>query len=63
MSSWYKTRCRHCIYLYEGDNGEWICDHNGAECELVPDEDCPAESDWDETDPPIDILEGEEDYE
>lgn len=63
MSNWYKIRCRHCIYLYEGDNGEWICDHNGADCQLVPDEYCPADSDWDDTDPPMDILEGEEDYE
>ena len=45
---WYQSRCRDCIYLYEGDNGEWICDHNGIECENVPDEDCPAESDFSE---------------
>lgn len=60
---WYQERCRDCIYLYEGDNGEWVCDHYGTECRKVPDEDCPAESDWAEDDPPIDILEGEEDYE
>lgn len=47
---WYKERCRDCIYLYEGDHGEWICDNVGAECEYVPDEDCAAEADFDEDD-------------
>lgn len=22
-----RSRCRDCAYLYEGENGEWICDH------------------------------------
>ena len=59
---WYKVRCADCIYLYDEDDCTWICDYHGAGCEKVPDEDCPAESDWDEEDPPYDILVDEEDF-
>lgn len=48
MVDWWYERCRDCIYLYEGDDGEWMCDHMGAECKTVPDEDCPAERDFKE---------------
>lgn len=47
-SNWYKERCRDCIYLYEGDDGKWMCDHMGERCADVPDEDCPAEADFKE---------------
>lgn len=43
---WYQDRCRDCIYLYEGDHGEWVCDYNGEDCEVIPDSDCPAEVDF-----------------
>lgn len=32
-------RCRDCICLVAGDNGEWICDECGRCCSEV--EDCP----------------------
>ena len=37
-------RCKDCIYLVEGDNGEWICTDWEKEVHEVPDEDCAAES-------------------
>lgn len=37
-------RCRHCIYLAEGDNGEWICTDWECEIHNVEDEDCAVES-------------------
>ena len=41
-------RCRDCIYLYEGDGGEWMCDHMETECDNVPDENCPVENSHEE---------------
>lgn len=26
-SDWQIERCRDCVYLFEGDNGEWLCDN------------------------------------
>ncbi len=37
-------RCRHCIYLAEGNNGEWICADWECEIHEVEDEDCAVES-------------------
>ena len=39
-----KRRCRDCIYLYEGDNGEWMCDDWEKDIHDIPDEDCAVEN-------------------
>ena len=31
----WKERCHDCAYLYEGDNGEWRCDHYECKCKDV----------------------------
>ena len=39
-------RCKHCTYLVEDEDGNWIC----ADCELeireIPDDECPLEREW-----------------
>ena len=34
-------RCRGCLCLVEGDNGEWICDEIGKEIGLIANDKCP----------------------
>lgn len=37
-------RCKHCAYLVEGDNGEWICEDWDKEIHEVLNEDCAVET-------------------
>ena len=44
-------RCKDCMYLVEGKNGEWLCgdcEYEGDErnIEDIADEDCSVEQDW-----------------
>lgn len=39
-------RCRHCSYLIEDNNGNWICDDCGKDIHDIPDEECSAEQEW-----------------
>ena len=36
-------RCRHCSYLIEDNNGNWICDDCGKNIHDIPDEKCSEE--------------------
>lgn len=40
-----KTRCRHCGYLVEDENGNWVCSDWEKEIHQVPDDECAAETD------------------
>ena len=46
MTTCEMIRCKDCMYLVEGDNGEWICDDCGKEIHSIPDDECSAEQDW-----------------
>ena len=40
-----KERCCGCIYLVEGDNGEWLCSDCNYDCQIkniyeIPDAEC-----------------------
>ena len=39
-----KERCRDCAYLYEGENGVWMCDDWETSCRYVSEYDCPIDS-------------------
>ena len=39
-------RCKHCAYLIEDENGNWICDDCGKEIHSISDEDCSAEKNF-----------------
>ena len=46
MTSKEKLRCKDCMYLVEGEQGEWICDDCGKEIHQIPDDECSAEQEW-----------------
>lgn len=51
MTTREMIRCKHCMYLIEGDNGEWLCsdcEYEGDEKDIheIPDEECSLEQDW-----------------
>ena len=41
-----ETRCNSCAYLYEDENGKWICDDCGRDIHFIDDTDCAAEQAW-----------------
>lgn len=40
-----EERCNSCAYLYEDEQGKWICDLYQKEIHRVADEDCPVADD------------------
>ena len=46
MTTKEMTRCKDCAYLVEGKDGAWICSDYEIDIHLVPDDECPAESDY-----------------
>lgn len=46
MTTKEMIRCKHCAYLVEDDEGNWICDDWQKDIHDVPDEDCAAEQGW-----------------
>ena len=46
MTTPNQVRCRHCAYLIEDDDGNWVCDGCGKNIEDIPDEDCELEQDY-----------------
>lgn len=39
-------RCKHCSYLVEDNDGNWICDDCGKEIHEIPNDECSAEQEW-----------------
>ena len=46
MTTKEMIRCKHCAYLVEDDEGNWICDDWQKDIHDVPDEDCAVEQEW-----------------
>ena len=46
MTTPNQYRCKDCIYLVEGPEGEWICDDAQMRIDEIDDEDCSMEQDW-----------------
>lgn len=46
MTTKEMIRCRHCAYLVEDDNGNWVCDDCGRKCDDIPDDECSLEQEW-----------------
>jgi DNA-directed RNA polymerase subunit RPC12/RpoP len=40
------VRCKHCSYLVEDEDGNWVCEDCGLEIHEIEDEDCSAEQEW-----------------
>ena len=41
------TRCKGCAYLFEDDDGNWVCDDWGKNIHDVPNDDCALYQEWD----------------
>ena len=51
MTTREMIRCKHCMYLVEGDNGEWLCsdcEYDGDEKDIheISDEECSLNQEW-----------------
>lgn len=46
MTTKEMIRCKHCSYLIEDENGEWICDDCGKDIHDISDDECPVEQEW-----------------
>lgn len=46
MTTYQMVRCKDCAYLYQAEDGIWMCDACGEDIHLIADEDCSAEQDW-----------------
>ena len=41
-----RSRCCDCAYLYEDEQGRWVCDDCGKLCIDIPDDECSANEEW-----------------
>lgn len=44
MTTKEMIRCKHCGYLIEGDDGNWVCDDWGKDIHEIPDDECAVEA-------------------